>query len=66
MTGTPSTHNIPESDGPAPPVRVVASSVSIRRPTACRSMINAATEAESAGPPSIVEKAFSVSVIVLL
>src|SRR3954468_14893317 len=48
VTGTPSIHSIPESDGPAPPVREVSSVVSIRRPTLCRSMISAAVSAPGA------------------
>ena len=52
MTGTPSIHSIPESDGPAPPVRVVASSVSNRSPTLCSSMMSAATAPGSGAPRS--------------
>ena len=44
VTGTPSIHSIPESDGPAPPVRV-STSASVRRPALCSSTINAAMSA---------------------
>ncbi|OLT21602.1 hypothetical protein BJF78_08345 [Pseudonocardia sp. CNS-139] len=44
VTGTPSIHSIPESVGPAPPLRVVSSSVSMRRPTLCSSMIRSGIE----------------------
>ena len=70
VTGKPSTHNMPESVGPAPPCRrstdargPASKVVSSRRPLACRSMMSSLTWVAGGGPAMTLPSAIGLVVV---